>query len=96
VLFYKSHIEAAGQPHQNACAQKMKIYKLKLAKNRDFLKIGKMPQQVAFLEVSAFQNGEILYDIVRSISTPIHAGYFDHFYNGNTQQTNFRSIFCHV
>ena len=41
VLFYKSPIKAAGRPavRQNVYAQKMKIYKLKLAKYRIFLKI---------------------------------------------------------
>ena len=60
VSFYKSHIEATGRPavRQNVCAQKMKIYKLKLAKNRIFLKIEKMPQKIAFLEVLAFQKWE--------------------------------------
>ena len=60
VPFYKSHIEAAGRPagRQNVCAQKMKIYKLKLAKKRIFLKIEKMIQKIAFLEVLAFQKWE--------------------------------------
>ena len=56
VLFYKGHIEAAG--HQNVCVQKMKIYKLKLAKIGIFWKLKKMTKKVVFLEVLAFEKRE--------------------------------------